>query len=139
MDDGCNLAPCEVQFNSTSKICDCDDLTGLSHFVPVWDIAHGHLVGDFSHHTSLVTSLSFSRDGGVLASASNDLSLNIWDFAKFASELNLEEVNVTHNPTVETNAADKYRLATYRTKESPIMGIHFTRRNLLLAFGPYSG
>ena len=108
-------------------------------FVPVWDIAHGHLVGDFSHHTSLVTSLSFSRDGGVLASASNDLSLNIWDFAKFASELNLEEVNVTHNPTVETNAADKYRLATYRTKESPIMGIHFTRRNLLLAFGPYSG
>ena len=39
-----------------------------------------------------MTSLSFSRDGGVLASASNDLSLNIWDFAKFASELNLEEV-----------------------------------------------
>ena len=58
----------------------------------MWDIAHGHLVGDFSHHKSLVTSLSFSRDGGVLASASNDLSLNIWDFAKFASELNLEEV-----------------------------------------------
>jgi len=53
--------------------------------------------------------------------------------------LNLEEVNVTHNPTVETNAADKYRLATFRTKESPIMGIHFTRRNLLLAFGPYVG
>ena len=49
------------------------------------------------------------------------------------------QVNVTHNPTVETNAADKYRLATFRTKESPIMGIHFTRRNLLLAFGPYVG
>ena len=64
----------------------------LLPFLPVWDIAHGHLVGDFSHHTCLVTSLSFSRDGGVLASASNDLSLNIWDFAKFASELNLEEV-----------------------------------------------
>ena len=46
---------------------------------------------------------------------------------------------MTHNPAVETNAADKYRLATFRTKESPIMGIHFTRRNLLLAFGPYCG
>jgi transcription initiation factor TFIID subunit 5 len=109
----------------------------ISHLV--WDIAHGHLVGDFSRHTGLITSLSFSRDGGVLASSSNDLSINLWDFSKFASELNLEEVNVTHNPTVEPNAAAKYKLMTFRTKESPIIGTHFTRRNMLLAFGPFVG
>ena len=34
---------------------------GCDNHVLIWDIAHGHLLGDFAHHTGMVTSLSFSR------------------------------------------------------------------------------
>jgi transcription initiation factor TFIID subunit 5 len=70
----------------------------------------------------------------VLASASSDCSISLWNFSKFMADANLEEVNVTHNPTVQTDS-ESMLLASFRTKESPVLGIHFTRRNLLLAVG----
>jgi transcription initiation factor TFIID subunit 5 len=82
----------------------------------------------------MITTLLFSRDNNVLASASNDCSISLWNFNKFTTDANLEEVNVTHNPTVQTDS-ESLLLATFRTKESPVLGIHFTRRNLLLAMG----
>ena len=107
------------------------------HRVLLWDIAHGHLLGDFgATHRGMITSLIFSRDSSVLVSGSNDKSLVLWDFNKFSEELNLEEVNVTHNPPVINNPA-KYKLTAFYTKDTPILGTHFTRRNLLLAIGSY--
>lgn len=110
---------------------------GLDNRVLVWDIAHGHLLGDFSTHTEMITMLAFSRDANVLASASTDCSIAIWDFKKFASEVNLEEVNVTHNPDVRTDAQN-LQISVFKTKNCPVLNIHFTRRNLLLAVGPFS-
>ena len=107
---------------------------GCDHRVLLWDIAHGHLLGDFSHHSAMITSLVFSRDNNVLASASVDCSISLWNFSKFMADASLEEVNVTHNPSVQTDS-DTLLLAKFRTKESPVLGIHFTRRNLLLALG----
>ena len=34
---------------------------GCDNHVLIWDIAHGHLLGDFAHHTAMVSSLCFSR------------------------------------------------------------------------------
>ena len=34
---------------------------GYDNHVLLWDIAHGHLLGDFTHHTAMVTNLCFSR------------------------------------------------------------------------------
>lgn len=45
-----------------------------------------------------------------------------------------EEVNVNHNPPVQTDS-ETMLLSTFKTKESPVLGLHFTRRNLLLAIG----
>jgi transcription initiation factor TFIID subunit 5 len=36
------------------------------HRVLIWDLAHGHLIASFSHHTATVHSLCFSRDGTIL-------------------------------------------------------------------------
>ncbi len=102
----------------------------------LWDIAHGHLLADFSLHENTVTALRFSRDNTVLTSASSDCTIHLWDFARFAGELNLEEVNVTHNPNVITSSK-AYKITTFGTKDTPVIGMHYTRRNLLLAVGTF--
>lgn len=107
---------------------------GLDQRVLLWDIAHGHLLGDFSQHTDMLTSLVFSREGNVLVSAAVDNQIVLWDFKKFLEDTNLEEVNVTHNPDVATEAG--FRIAVFKSKGTPVLNIHFTRRNMLLAIGP---
>lgn len=107
---------------------------GCDNHVLIWDIAHGHLLGDFAHHTAMVSSLCFSRCSNVLASASVDCSITLWNFSKFTSDCNLEEVNVTHNPGVRTDSTNMI-ITNFRTKDSPCLGIHFTRRNLLIGVG----
>ena len=101
----------------------------------LWDLAHGHLLGDYASHSAMISMLCFSRENSILASASIDGSISLWNFQKFINESSLEEVNVTHNPSVRTDTSDTL-IATFCTKETPIIGIHFTRRNLLLSLGP---
>lgn len=44
-------------------------------------------------------------------------------------------MNVSHNPDVKTG--DQFLLRTYSTKNSPILCLHFSRRNLLMSVGMY--
>ncbi|XP_058809234.1 transcription initiation factor TFIID subunit 5-like [Phymastichus coffea] len=104
--------------------------------VLIWDLAHGHLVAALPNHTATVYCLSFSRDGNILASGSLDFSIKLWDFTKLAEEMSLEDVNVSHNPEVKT-LSDSYLLRTFGTKSSPILALHFTRRNLMFGIGRY--
>jgi WD40 repeat protein len=45
----------------------------------LWDVATGELKQKFPGHTNSVTSLAFSPDNRLLASAGRDMSLKIWD------------------------------------------------------------
>ncbi|XP_067006198.2 transcription initiation factor TFIID subunit 5 [Anabrus simplex] len=99
----------------------------------LWDLAHGHLLAELTGHTGAIHSLAFSRDGHVLTSGSLDCSIRLWDFTKLAEEISLEDVNISHNP--EIKKSDSYLLRSYGTKNSPVLTLHFTRRNLLLAVG----
>jgi WD40 repeat protein len=45
----------------------------------LWDVATGELKQKFPGHTDSVTSLAFSPDGSLLASAGRDRALKIWD------------------------------------------------------------
>lgn len=101
----------------------------------IWDLAYGHLIASFSGHTGTVHSLCFSRDGTILATGSLDCTLRFWDFTKLCEDISGENVNVSHNPDVREG--DAYLLRTFPTKSSPFIGLHFTRRNLLLAIGMY--
>lgn len=65
-----------------------------------------------------------------------DCTIKLWDFTKLAEEMSLEDVNVSHNPDVKTNA-DSYLLRTFATKNSPVLALHFSRRNLLLSVGMF--
>lgn len=65
-----------------------------------------------------------------------DCSIKLWDFTKLAEEMSLEDVNVSHNPDVKTST-ESYLLRSFGTKNSPILTLSFTRRNLLLGIGRY--
>jgi len=106
--------------------------------VLVWDIAYGHLLAELSHHNNIISGLAFSREGTVLTSSAIDSTIAVWDFAKLTNEAALEEVNVTHNPDV-MRESEQLLLGNYRTKSTPVMHLHFTRRNLLLASGLFEG
>lgn len=64
-----------------------------------------------------------------------DCSIKLWDFSRLAEEMSLEDVNVSHNP--EIKKSDGYLLRSYGTKNSPVLSLHFTRRNLLLGVGVF--
>ena len=68
----------------------------------------------------------------------SDSTIAIWDFAKLTNEASLEDVNVTHNPDVIKDS-EKLLLGNYRSKNTPVLHLHFTRRNLLLTSGPFEG
>jgi len=65
-----------------------------------------------------------------------DCTLKLWDFTKLAEEMSLEDVNVSHNPDVKTNA-ESYLLRTFATKNTSVLTVHFSRRNLLLGIGMF--
>lgn len=104
--------------------------------VLIWDIAFGHLLAELTHHSSIITGLAFSREGTILTSSAIDSTIALWDFGKLMNESSLEEVNVTHNPDVRRDS-ENLLLGNYRTKSTPVLHLHFTRRNLLLAVGPF--
>ena len=51
---------------------------GRDHFVRIWQLDSGQLVGKFSH-TSPVTSVSLSHDGRVVAVGSADRNCTLWE------------------------------------------------------------
>ncbi|KAF5303075.1 hypothetical protein FQR65_LT08404 [Abscondita terminalis] len=103
----------------------------------VWDLAHGHLVAEFRGHDRTIHSLSFSRCGNILASGSLDSTLKLWDFNKLTEDTNSEDVNISHNPDVKNG--ESYMLRSFATKSSPLISLHFTRRNLLLTVSMFDG
>lgn len=105
--------------------------SGADCRILVWDLSHGHLVAEMTGHEKPVHTLAFSRCGNVLCSGGLDFSLRVWDFNKLTEDSSNEEVNVSHNPDVKSG--EQYLLRNFMTKNSPIINLHFTRRNLLIA------
>ncbi|KAG6454068.1 hypothetical protein O3G_MSEX008468 [Manduca sexta] len=104
--------------------------------VMVWDISNGMPATLLPpSHTAPIHALAFSRDGTILASGSLDYNIKLWDFTAITEEATLEEAGIVNS----TQKEDKFLLRSFPTKNSPIKGLHFTRRNLLLAVGTYEG
>ncbi|GAB6019682.1 hypothetical protein CHUAL_001238 [Chamberlinius hualienensis] len=110
---------------------------GVDKSILIWDIAHGHLLTELKGHADTIYSLRFSRDGNILASGGLDCCVKLWDSNKLFSELDLEDINISHTPSVKSS--DNLLLGSYATKSTTVLDLHFTRRNLLLSCGFFNG
>jgi len=72
-------------------------------------------------------SINFLIIGGL------DNTVKVWNFAKLVKEV--EQSEDLSKFTSRTEA--QYEIGSWKTKETPIIQIHFTRRNLLVGIGPY--
>lgn len=97
---------------------------GMDGRVKVWDIGTSKLIHDYEAHSGPVNSVAFGSDGGILASGSQDQSVKLWN-----PKVSGEDVG-----TSSTNSS-KECLKSFKTKNSPVVYLHFTQRNLLLAAG----
>lgn len=102
------------------------DKSGL---LKMWDLAEGRLLRSLQiKRTMKGASMSqytmeFDRDGRILAIGGADMTVRLFDFAKFIN------MSITDESLL--------LLASYPTKQTPIFKVHFTYRNVLLASGPF--
>ncbi|ODQ79231.1 hypothetical protein BABINDRAFT_162268 [Babjeviella inositovora NRRL Y-12698] len=131
--------------------------------INVWDIGSGRRLKSMrGHGKATITSLSFSREGSVLVSGSTDNSIRVWDIKRGTNDSGPQPEPFSGNPlnapsssngaNGNANAAgdkdDQGRrrreviasadhMTAYFTKRTPLYKVHFTRRNLCLAGGPF--
>lgn len=106
---------------------------GSDATILIWDLNLSVIVAKFSSHKDAIFSLEFSRDNSVLASGGLDNTVKVWNFAKLVKEV--EQSEDLSKFTSRTEA--QYEIGSWKTKETPIIQLHFTRRNLLVGIGPY--
>ncbi|XP_078068694.1 jouberin [Mustelus asterias] len=67
----------EFSHDGKSLAASCADRNG--HFIVVYEIPSGHLLGEFNGHFNIVYSLCWSNDDKTLLSASSDGTVRVWN------------------------------------------------------------
>ena len=69
----------------------------------------------------------------MLASGGLDNTIKVWNMSKLTKDVEQSEDFSKFTTKNET----QYEIGSWRTKQTPIFLLHFTRRNLLVGLGPY--
>ena len=113
-----------------------------------WDLANGRRFGAFggpssAGHAGPVWSLAFSGESAVLASGGDDCSIGLWDVEGGVPD---DAQGTGHGAGGASGAGaeskpwrgDARLITMLRTKQTPVMAVRFTRRNLLLGAGAFT-
>jgi len=104
---------------------------GAEGAVVVWDLAMQRMLSmQETTSCTAMASIALSRDGSAFAVGRPDSAVSIFSLDTATAITD----NVAMDPRINPPG---FHLATYPTKQTPIVNVHFTRRNLLLAFGAF--
>ena len=135
--------------------------------ISLWDLASGRRIKKMWGHSERVYSMDFSADGSLLVTGSQDCTVRCWDVRSVggarktpvkgsleAQQATAAAVAVAAPPAAQlanaglTSAAAAGQgadlantsadcVATFHTKRTPVLDVHFTPRNLCLVAGVY--
>lgn len=106
--------------------------------VCVWDVAYQRLAGmETRDFKGSMGSISFSRDGGSFAVSQGGESLSVYSLDNMITATSGASTNneLCFDPKINM---PNFNIFTYPTMQTSVIGLHFTRRNLLLAVGAYN-
>lgn len=141
---------------------------GEDRTIQLWDLGSGKRMKKMTGHQGVIYSLDFSHDSSVLVSGSADCTVRAWDVKKESTPgqashrilqdgrdasgvngtLNSPTLSQGHSPAVDrmnkklavaTPLESEEHLASFWTKRTPVYKVQFTKRNLCLAVGAFSG
>lgn len=134
---------------------------GEDSVINIWDIGTGRRLKTMrGHGRSSIYSLDFSKDNGVLVSGGADNTVRVWDIKKNTNDAGPEPESFSYDEDTTTNTngtsdsssrnqkaktnkreivATTDHMTAYFAKKTPVYKVHFTRRNLCLAAGPFLG
>lgn len=130
---------------------------GVDASIFMWDISSNILVAYLgSAHSNSIYSLEFSRDNTVFASGKQyryypsnhynkyikiiiknkgglDNTIKLWNMSKLTKDI--EQTEDLSKFTARNES--QLQIGSWRTKQTPIIQLHFTRRNVLVGVGPF--
>lgn len=102
--------------------------------IVLWDLGSAQVIKKMRGHTDVINSLSFSSDGNVLVSGSADKTVRLWSVKDAETGEPSRLLADQARPRSDPN-----ELGVFATKKTPIFRVAFSRRNLALALGVFSG
>ncbi|KAF8369241.1 taf-5 [Pristionchus pacificus] len=102
----------------------------------VWDLSSQRLMGgDTRTFPTRIPSLSWSRDGGTFALSRGGSEMSLYSLDNLI--MSAASSNVDMNTYDAKLDIPNFETHVFATKDSPVVGLHFTRRNLLLGVGSF--
>ncbi|KAL0578724.1 Transcription initiation factor TFIID subunit 5 [Marasmius crinis-equi] len=110
--------------------------------INLWDLGSGKRVKKMTGHTASIYSMAFSAESSLLVSGGADWTVRCWDVKGAGGSGSKARENGASYPdgandSSSGNLDSADLLATFPTKRTPIINVHFTPRNLCLVGGVY--
>ncbi|XP_017081346.1 transcription initiation factor TFIID subunit 5 [Drosophila eugracilis] len=109
---------------------------GDDKLIIIWDTASETLVRFLDHHQSSINTMAIALDNNLLVVGGQDYQLSVWDFERVLKEYLSRSKTLRKKSNAETHESSVQDLLvnSFFSKGEPFYTIHFSRRNLLLAF-----
>ena len=134
-----------VKVSPSGRYAVAADISGI---ISLWDLGSGRKVNEFRGHTGEIHSMSYSACGTALATGGDDCAVKIWDIRGAGVNSTVPEVakaydydgtygEVKRNIEVFEPPGTRKPVKVFPTKQTMILNLQYTKRNLLMSVGKF--